>query len=180
MRLFITVNMSENVKEDLANELPIIKSNYQSGKWVPKENLHITMLFLGEVEKEKLGLVEASMEEAIKGINSFQLWLEGLGVFPNEKNPKILWAGVRGDSDELKKLYSQLLHAAQKKGIPFDAKPHYTPHVTLARKIGSGNIKEEIGLETSKWLVNELELYESIFTPEGVKYQKILTKKFIN
>jgi len=176
MRLFLTVNMDPDVKEEVFKQIPAFKTIVKSGRWVAKENLHITMLFLGEVEKEKLTLVEGVMNKAVKGIDPFNLWIEGIGTFPNEKRPNVLWAGVKGDILELNSLYYQLVAEIGKTELPFDAKPKYTPHVTLARKIDV--FPAGVELKTKGWQVNSLELYQSTFVPGGVKYQRILEKKF--
>ena len=179
MKLFVTVNMSTYIKEEIMEIMPQLRSNITEGRFVPMDNLHITMLFLGEVDKEKLSLVEKAMDESIKGIEPFVLMIEGLGVFPNEKHPNILWAGVKGDIVVLNKLYGKLLENIRKLGLPHDAKSSYTPHVTLARKIGDGYQKGEISLKSKKWQVDSLELYESLLSKDGIKYQKLFTKKFI-
>ncbi|OEG00052.1 2'-5' RNA ligase [Vulcanibacillus modesticaldus] len=178
MRLFITINMSSQVKEEIVNLMPNIKLKFQGGRWVPKENMHITMLYLGEVPDEKLGSVDKAMFEAIKGIDPFELWVEGIGAFPNTKKPNILWAGVQGELKFLIKLYRQLLKEVQNEGLPYDAKPHFKPHLTLARKISTIANDDDIFLKTSSWRVDSLELYQSIFINGGVKYKRLLSKKF--
>lgn len=179
MRLFLTVNMSDSVRDEIGQGIPDIHSHIGKGKWVPKENLHITMLFLGEVERGKLSIIEEVMEEAVDGMKPFHLVVEGLGTFPNPKRPNILWAGVKGDLNDLNRLYQQTIQAIDKTELPFDAKPRYTPHITLARKIEKW-FTEEINLKTSQWEVSALELYESMFSSDGVKYRRVLTKKFTN
>lgn len=178
MRLFITVNMSARVKEEIASVLPSIQLTIPTGKWVAKENWHVTMLFLGEVAAENLALLETAMMKAVKGLMPFQLQIEGLGVFPNERRPNILWAGVNGDLDTLHKLYQQLLQAVAETGLPFDAKPRYTPHLTLARKIAAGIKAETVKPKSTPWQVDAIELYQSISEANGVRYEKVLTKKF--
>lgn len=178
MRLFITVNMDTDVQDEIMDIIPIIKTNIRQGKYVPKENMHITMLFIGEVEDGQVSTVERVIESAVAGIEPFELWVEDLGVFPNEQKPNILWAGVKGELNSLNKLYDQLLSAIKTTGLPFDAKPKYTPHLTIARKIGTGYQKGAIKLKTMAWTVNSLDLYQSILLPDGVKYQRIFRKSF--
>ncbi len=173
MRLFITVNMSRRAKEKITEVLPTLKAKIRGGKWVIPDNLHITMLFLGEVGEGSLAEVERVMTEAVQGFTPFQLRLEGLGVFPNASRPKILWAGVNGEQDKLNQLYQNLLHQIKKTKLPFDAKPAYTPHVTLARKIGDGFEEGMMDLKTEEWQVDSLELYQSTLKKTGVIYHKI-------
>lgn len=178
VKLFITVNIDVGVKKDIAGALPAIKARIKQGRFIPTENMHITLLYLGEVERTRLSEVENILATTVKNTNPFELRLEGMGVFPNENNPNILWAGVKGELESLNKLYDKLLGNIKKTDLPYDAKPKYSPHVTLARKIGHGYQKGELQLTSRSWQVNSLELYESISTPNGVQYRQILSKKF--
>jgi len=180
MKVFITVNMDPYIKAEVARQLPSIRSKYSEGKWVPKENWHVTLLYLGEVEDIKLILVQEAMKEAVKGIETFSLKVEGMGVFPNEKNPKILWAGIDGNRRKLNQLYQQIVTAVDKKKLPYDAKPVYKPHLTLARKIKDGLAHKEMKLSSSSWKVDSLGLYQSVSHPTGVQYKKIFAIKLGN
>lgn len=162
MKLFITVNMDNGVKKDIAAALPAIKASIKQGRFVPVESMHITLLYLGEVERARLSEVENILEITANDISPFELRLEGIGVFPNDNNPNILWADVKGKLESLNKLYDKLLDNVKETDLPFDAKPKYSPHVTLARKVGQGYEKGELQLTSRSWLVNSLELYESV------------------
>jgi len=178
LKLFITVNMDSSVKTDIASALPAIRAKIKQGRFVPVENMHITLLYLGEVDKPSLSTVEDILTTTVIGVSPFELRLEGLGVFPNENNPNILWAGVKGELESLNNLYNVLLINIKNTDLPFDANPKYSPHVTLARKIGSGYEKGELQLKSRSWQVNSLELYESVSTTSGVQYRRILSKGF--
>ncbi|MFV9510070.1 RNA 2',3'-cyclic phosphodiesterase [Tepidibacillus sp. LV47] len=179
MRLFIAINMEHSIKDQVGSILPSLKNRYK-GRFVPIENWHITTLFLGEVEEGKIPLIEQAMKEAVKKMVPFQLWVEGIGAFPSMAKPNILWAGVQGDLQPLHQLYQQLIKAIRPLKINFDAKPIFTPHLTLARKviIQPSSKTEEIILKTTPWTVNALELYQSIFTKDGVKYNRIIKTYF--
>jgi len=177
MRLFLTINMSPTVRDEIANLIPRLRANYQKGRWVPKDNLHITMLFLGEVEENKLTEINNVLDESIIGISPFKLWIEGIGGFPNNKKANILWAGVKGEIDNLNQLYQQVIENISKTELSFDAKSEYTPHVTLARKVFE-SVSNDFSLKTDEWTVDSLELYQSVFKDRGVMYKKIISKTF--
>lgn len=178
MRLFIAMRINHKVKEEIIKIIPLIRNQYREGKWVPAENWHVTLLFLGEISNDKMSLVRDAMEESVRGIRPFQLWVEGIGAFPNQIHPKILWAGVQGELEPLNILYQKLVEAVDKRGLTYDAKPIYKPHITLARKIEKGIVDQEVPLRTSEWKVQSLELYESVSEYSGVKYKKIFTQNF--
>lgn len=179
MRLFITVNMDEKVRDEIYRVIPTVRAGSSGGNFVPKENLHITMLFLGEVPDDEVNLVTEAMELAVKDTAVFKLWINNLGSFQHRET-KILWAGVDGDLPQLEELYNRLVKNIRERKIPHDAKPRYTPHVTLARKVKKDSkVNEaEIKLQTDPWQVDSLELYQSTFSDSGVKYKRILAKKF--
>jgi len=180
MRLFLSINLNPQVREEVAKELPTIQ-RYFKGKFVPKENWHVTMLFLGEVDDHLIPQLEEAMDTAAKKANPFSLYIEGIGAFPSAKKPNILWAGVKGDLDPLQRLYDDLLQELKKTPIPFDAKPKYTPHLTLARKaeiLSKENPFDEVHLKSTEWQVNALECYQSILKPGGAEYKNILQKRF--
>ncbi|KXG43821.1 RNA 2',3'-cyclic phosphodiesterase [Tepidibacillus decaturensis] len=180
MRLFVALKLAEHVKNELKQQLPIIRNSLQLGKWVPEENWHITLLFLGEVDEKEMESLDQALNEAVKNVVPFQLQLKNISAFPSENKPNILWAGVHGDLQMLNKLYQNFVEALTKTKITFDAKPKYTPHVTLARKVNVPFKKENFKLTSSVWQVTSLTLYQSVFTVSGVKYQPILTKEFLN
>ena len=181
MRLFLTINLNQAIREEVDQSLPLIKQQFK-GKFVPKENWHVTMLFLGDVKDQLLPQLEKAMELAIQDVKPFVLYLDGIGAFPSIKKPNILWAGVKGDLEPLQLLYEKLLVEIKKTKIPFDAKPKYTPHLTLARKvervITNGDPFKQISLTSTTWEVNALECYQSVLTSGGPIYKNILDRRF--
>ncbi|WP_339062054.1 RNA 2',3'-cyclic phosphodiesterase [Tepidibacillus marianensis] len=179
MRLFITVNMSQEIRDQVTKALPLIKCRFD-GKFVPMDHWHITTLFLGEVDEKKIPLIEQAMKTAVRGMILFPLWIEGIGAFPSMKKPNILWGGVKGELQSFNQLYQQLIRAIEPLQIDFDAKPVFTPHLTLARKVRPKTCDEnsEIQLKTTHWVVDGLELYQSTFINQGVKYHRVFKTNF--
>lgn len=100
-------------------------------KWVKTENLHITLAFLGNVPIDRLSLICDIIESASKTNNPFEINLEGLGFFPNIRQPKILWIGIN-KSTPLLDIKRQIDSKLQQVGISYDKKP-FSPHITIAR-----------------------------------------------
>lgn len=127
-RLFTAVELPEDVKDrlgDLEKPLP-------GAKWVPTDDLHITLRFLGDVE----GRIERELCEFLAGIDAdaFELRLADLGVFGGNE-PRIIWAGV-ADNPALEALARANERAARAAGLPPENRA-YKPHVTLARLNGT-------------------------------------------
>jgi 2'-5' RNA ligase len=97
---------------------------------VRPENLHVTLKFIGEVPETKL----AAIRNALAGVRpdqSVTLDFRGLDFFPNDKHPRVFWAGIEA-SPNLKTLAADVDRATEKLGIPREQRP-FTPHLTLAR-----------------------------------------------
>ena len=126
MRLFIAIQLSEEIKKKLVGVLHDLKKQGVEGNYVPAQNLHVTLAFIGEygdpaAVKEVIGRVP---------LPEFRLSLSEAGNFGN-----ILWAGIKGNQ-KLKTYVKELRSALAAAGIPCD-KEKFVPHITLIRKVSS-------------------------------------------
>lgn len=124
MRLFVALSIPNAVAKSLA----LIQGGVPGARWQSREQLHITLCFIGEVDGQH---VEA-IDDALAGIMApdFTLQLHGVGQFGN-KQPHSLWAGVRPNG-ALEHLQQKVDAAIRRVGQPQDAHK-FTPHVTVAR-----------------------------------------------
>src|SRR5438309_5452399 len=152
-------------------------------RFVRPEGLHVTLKFLGEVSAERA----AQTVEALRGVRAspFELELRGTGFFPNEKRPRIFWAGLDADpAQALAQLAAQVDDACAATGFPPEQRP-FQPHVTLAR-LGSGNPRARSGpvLPAASRFpappdsfgmvrATHFHLYESRLHPKGAFYSKL-------
>lgn len=132
-RLFAAVPLPGDVKKSLADWASAHKADYPFQKWAHREDLHITMFFMGDTEEEALPKVMASMKEAVKAHSPFTLRLSGIGTFGPPAAPSILWTGLEGDRDRLSALQREVQQALLRVGYKKEDKP-FRPHITLARR----------------------------------------------
>ena len=140
MRLFVALEISEEIRASIAALIRELKPLDSSWKWARAENLHVTLKFLGEIPPEKL--------ESIKGVLSFvncewpmPLKFRALGFFPNERRPRVLWAGMEAPKS-LPALAATIEEALAKVGVPREER-EFTPHLTLARS-KDGKVSEKL------------------------------------
>ena len=128
MRLFIAIRLSDEMKKALVTCMHDLKKQGIEGNYVPAQNLHMTLAFLGEYDDP------AKVKEVIRKVPlpEFRLALSEKGNFGN-----ILWAGVKGNQ-KLKTYVKDLRAALAAEGIPFD-KEKFVPHITLIRKVSAKN-----------------------------------------
>ncbi len=102
-------------------------------KWVREGNIHLTILFLGYIEKERLPDVKEALLKATRDISPFELSLKGAGAFPNIERPRIIWVGVENGAEELSRIHTIL--SSELSGIinPVTEKRPFSPHITLGR-----------------------------------------------
>jgi 2'-5' RNA ligase len=145
-------------------------------KWVDLKGLHLTLSFLGETDIRKIAMIKNRLLNVSTGIKAFQIQLKALGAFPNEKYPKIIWAGVKVD-DVIFNLQRKILEQLEFI-VPISDK-RFSPHVTLGRiKYGIKNpkfvseiLKSKANWEDEAFLVEEIVLMESQLTGHGAKYK---------
>ena len=174
MRLFVALEISEEVRASIAALIRELKPLDSSWKWTRAENLHVTLKFLGEIPPEKLG--------GIKGVLSFvncewpmPLKFRGLGFFPNERRPRVLWVGMEAPKS-LPALAATIEEGLAKVGMPQEER-EFTPHLTLARsKDGKASEKLRSALESysacrfGEMNVSVFHLIESKLKSTGAEY----------
>lgn len=130
MRLFLAVRFSEEMNKAILGTMHDLKKKGVKGKFVPAQNLHMTLAFIGETESAE------PVKEAIKDIRfkPFRLGLTAPGTFGD-----VLWIGVKGNQG-MNGLVKTLREALDAAGISYD-RQKFTPHVTIARKV-SGSWKQ--------------------------------------
>jgi RNA 2',3'-cyclic 3'-phosphodiesterase len=125
MRLFVALDLPWDVKEELAD----LSFNLPGARWVPADNFHLTLRFIGEaspIVAEEIDLALASLRG-----RGFTFTLSGLGWFEKAGRVSSLWAGVER-SEPLARLQAKVETALQRIGLPPERR-RFAPHVTLAR-----------------------------------------------
>jgi 2'-5' RNA ligase len=177
MRLFVALEVPAAVRENVASLLQTLRAVSLQTRWVRPENLHVTLKFIGEVPQTKL----AGIREALAGVRSEQsvtLDFRGLGFFPNEKRPRVFWAGIAA-SPNLRTLAADIDGATEKLGIPREQHP-FSPHLTLARfepprlpeKLRAA-IQENAERDFGSLHSGKFHLIESKLKPSGAEYTTV-------
>lgn len=171
MRLFISVNADQRLKKSLETLMKEL-AKIAKGRFVPLENLHITLAFLGETSYEK------EIKAAVCALDgkAFMIKLSGIGRFKNSKGDT-LFAGVEKNENLFllrENLYKNLISAK----IPLDKRKFY-PHITLVRGVFTEKPFELDNLSksfASDMEINRISLMKSELTREGPVYTEIYSK----
>ncbi len=171
MRLFVAIELPD----DLKRALEWLRTDIPGARWVPAEQIHLTLAFLGEVEEEIVGRL--TFELARIQSPSFMLRFTGVGCFPNRHRPRVLWIGLHPEP-RLNDLAAKVNEIVQACGIPLEKRP-FSPHITLARfklpESGeTGNFLDQHQKTDLPHLsVQEFTLFQSKLTSQGAVHTPI-------
>jgi 2'-5' RNA ligase len=134
IRSFIAIELSNEARAALADLQSRLKkvTPAQVVRWTAPESIHLTLHFLGDIAPETVPQITSLMEQTAAAHPPFTLTLGDLGCFPNTRRPRIVWAGVFGQTDILVQLHGELGEKLKTLGFTLDARP-YSPHLTLGR-----------------------------------------------
>lgn len=178
MRVFIAVELPENVKAKVAKIQDKIKKldNVNRIKWVSPDSLHITLKFLGEIEKERLKDVFEAAEKTSCNFSCFSVNIQGMGIFPESGTPRVLWVGIEEGSLELLQIVQKLETDLFEKGFAREKKD-WKPHITIGRVKQINNkqliknlVSREKNMEGAKVKVEKISVMQSRLTPQGAIY----------
>jgi 2'-5' RNA ligase len=134
IRTFIAIELSPEAQEALTNLQNRLKTIVPPNtvRWTAAQNIHLTLHFLGNITPTDVAKVSEVIQTCAPAYQAFSLTLSGLGCFPNTRRPRIIWAGISGDTGSLVKLHQDL--GQRLKVIEFspDNRP-YSPHLTIGR-----------------------------------------------
>ena len=170
MRLFLAIDIPENLKEEIAKFQEQFK--IKGIKLVEKENLHITVKFLGEVDEEKLKEI-LNLDLSIQPI---KIKLKTLGTFPNSNYIRVIWIGAYNNN--LVEIFKEIDKKLSTLG--FKKERSYIPHLTIGRVKFIDNkkkLKDRIDkygdIDFGEFEAKHIKLYKSTLTPNGPIYEVI-------
>ncbi|RMG05508.1 MAG: RNA 2',3'-cyclic phosphodiesterase [Nitrospirae bacterium] len=183
MRVFISINLSDEVKGEISEFMNLLKSYDAPVRWVRPEGIHLTIKFLGEVERERVELIRESLSKDLTDTKPFSITLKGTGVFPDYRRPRVLWIGIE-PSDNLLEVYNKTEDSLSNIGFKKETRP-FRPHITIGRVKGQygldpvlreirGHKSEEFG----KIDVSGIHIMESLLRPEGAVYRSVYDLNF--
>jgi 2'-5' RNA ligase len=180
IRSFLAFELPPEIREQIGMISGELRRSRLPARWVKKENIHLTIVFLGSVDENVIEDIKGRVSSVVKGFSIFRTRLSGLGVFPNWRKPRVLWVGLNGDVEPLSLLRDQLQRELKAFGLHQETRP-FRPHLTLGRFKGPVRHDEDL-----KWILDkyhdiagdlyrleELVLFRSDLKPDGPVYTKM-------
>ena len=173
MRAFVGVPVDKAV----AARIYAVRTAFGGGavRWIPAENLHLTLKFLGDVEEAQVASIRSVLREALAGAAGFPVTARGLGVFPDARRPRVLWVGLA--ARELVRIAGRVERALEPLGVE-RAAARFRPHATIGRwrrpETTGVDLREELASwrdrEFGTFRIDEVTLYRSVLRPAGAVY----------
>ncbi len=174
MRLFVAVELPDEVREALAAGLGRLKRDQPPARWVRVDGMHLTLKFLGEQPEALVDGLDGAIPRALAALEPVRVQLGGGGFFPHERRPRVAWVG--GEAAGLERLAGAIDRAAALLGVEGDARP-FSLHLTLARIERPWGVQavEHFLVQVGKWrfpefVAREAVLFRSELGPAGAAY----------
>jgi 2'-5' RNA ligase len=177
IRTFIAIDPGKAIHDRIIALQETLARTGAEVKWVEPDNLHLTLLFLGEVDERDVPPVCQLVAETAAKQPAFAMTVESAGCFPNPRRPRVLWVGVTTGSQEVCTLHDALEQPLLDLGCYRREDRKYTPHITLGR-IKTDPATDQLAAALAKqssWkggdtMVREVHVMSSKLSSEGPVY----------
>jgi RNA 2',3'-cyclic 3'-phosphodiesterase len=182
VRLFVALDIPAEVRRAIGETIARLHDVAKGARWVRPEGVHVTLKFIGETPEEKVARIEAALRD-VRAHGAVEAKFHGAGFFPNERHPRVFWAGVEA-SPNLAELAGEVDKRLSQLGIEAETRA-FKPHLTLARfksDDGLPHLREAIKklepFDFGAMRTSEFHLFQSQLGRGGAKYTKLVSFPF--
>ena len=183
LRLFLALPVPSEIKAGLSAAQDELRRLLppRAASWTRAENMHLTLHFLGDVDGQRVEALVAGVGSAAAGFGELPLVAERLGVFPDLRYPRVVWAWVHDEADRLAELQRRVV-AATSEFTCEPAEEKFSGHITLARvkqikrpqaEIIASFLQDAVNRRFGDWTADHLELIRSELSPDGSRYTRL-------
>ena len=175
LRLFVAVDVPVRLRQGVMDSIDDVVNKMPSARWVPVENQHVTLKFLGYTPGSSFDDIGVAVAAVASRHTPAQLRLAQPGAFPSTRRARVLWVGLRDDADLLASLAASLDEALAPLGFEPE-KRAFTPHLTIARLKSPARLPDlpRLGLDEA-FEIDAIHLYRSHLHPKGARYEVMKT-----
>jgi 2'-5' RNA ligase len=181
IRAFIAFELPQSVLSSVRSVQDRLRSFGFQIRWVPPVNIHLTLKFLGDIQTADVEKIGNAVTRSVADATPLSLFVEGVGVFPDMRRPRVLWLGISGQLDALKQLQKRLEVQLSLSGYPKERRP-FRGHLTLGRikgKIDTQKLQFAMDackdFRSSPFVASEVCLIQSRLKPAGAEYSRLMT-----
>jgi 2'-5' RNA ligase len=190
LRAFIAIELPQHTRTIIERQAARLRQSLDGDliRWVPSDNMHLTLKFLGDVVDSHLSFLKQMISQTANSHAPFDLQIGGLGCYPNPRAPRVIWIGIHAPS-VLSSLQKNLEAGAARLGYEKEERA-FSPHLTIGRvrqnanpadlpKVRAALNSTQLGeMEIAR--VDSLHLFKSDLTPHGSIYTKLFSAPLTN
>jgi len=176
IRSFLAIDLPSEIKNGLGKIQDRLKTQISGIRWTNPQGIHLTFKFFGDLSKNELSMVSESVSDAVVKVSPFSLSIEGLGVFPGVKRPRVVWIGMTGEQNMLSALQQDIDMSLEKRGFQKEERG-FKPHLTLGRFRSIGEtrglnkiLEKRDEFQAGDFIAEGITLFRSDLTPKGAVY----------
>ena len=174
LRLFVAAEVPEDVRNAVADAVAPLRARFPKARWVPTQNQHVTLKFLGSTYPRLVEWVTATVGEVASRNVAFETRVRDLGAFPNARRARVLWAGLDDAGSAFERLAADMDEALSKEFRPENRA--FTPHLTVARFDPPVTVDpDEIRYESPAFAVDRVVLFRSHLRRPAPVYEPMET-----
>jgi len=181
IRSFIAIEIDQSNRHKVSSLVSSLKKSNADVKWLKDDQMHLTLKFLGNIQRPDIQKISWELKEMLKAFKTFNIRFSKIGGFPSMDHPRVIWLGIDKGSDVLKDLNNKVEKGLGKIGIKKEGR-EYRAHLTLGRVRSLKNIPELVRLikETDICFQDEIKierivLFQSTLTKKGAIYTSLGT-----
>ncbi len=182
IRSFLAFELPPGMAGPLSDAHDRFRSCDLDVRWVKKENIHLTVVFLGSVPEDDIEKIAFSADRICRRHSPFEMRLDGAGIFPGRGNPRVIWIGLNGDLERMGRFRDEI----QEILIPFGVrreKRAFRPHLTIGRfrkacrpgKNLDDALSRHMGVAGPTCMLDKLVFFRSELCPQGAKYTSLFS-----
>jgi len=179
IRSFIAIEIPREIKNKIAEIQNKLRETSTDVRWVNPGTIHLTLKFLGNIEKTQIQDILSAIKHSSEGINPFSVEIKSIGVFPKLEYPRVVWIGIKEERNSLLTLQKRIEENLSSLGFDKEERD-FKPHLTLGRvKSQKGKeklislIQQSKDISLGKFDVKEICLMQSILKPSGAEYSSL-------
>jgi RNA 2',3'-cyclic 3'-phosphodiesterase len=181
IRSFLAFELPPDIRKTLSDASDAMKRGLLNLRWVRLENIHLTLIFLGNFPSNRVDSTGDALKEICDKYAPFSIQLKGIGTFGGRRNPRVLWAGIDGELDRMGAFRDDLQIKLRAFGVKKEDRK-FKPHLTLAR-FRKGNkpemelpriLSEFKDISSPSCKLEELLFLKSDLKPGGAIYTKLM------
>jgi 2'-5' RNA ligase len=179
IRTFIAIDLPEATRQGLAAVQEQLKQSRARVRWVKVSSIHLTLKFLGNIHPDQVDDIATVTAQVVRNEPLLTLRAAGLGAFPSQRNPRVIWVGIEGEVKRLSRIQARIENALEPLGFVRE-KRSFQPHLTIGRVKDRRRLQALIDAMATldmepfnSFDADEIILYKSDLRPTGAIYTKL-------